>query len=345
MGTHETVDAVVIGAGFGGIYAMHKLVNELGLTTVGFDRAGGPGGTWYWNRYPGALSDSESYVYQYSFDKDLYQDTIWKNTYLTQPEILSYLEGVVDRFDLRRHFRFDMGVSAQWFDEEANQWVLTTDDGATIRATYVINAVGLLAAINMPDIPGRDDFQGRLVHTAAWPEDLDVTGKRVAVIGTGSTGQQVVTALGPQVEALSVFVRTPQYSVPVGLRPMREGEVEDTHQRYEQMWGEIKESALAFGIDEVERSIFDSTEEERERIFSRPGTRAADSGSCSAPSGISPPTKRPTGSPGTSSAARSLRRSRTLRRHGRSCRRASTPGVRCATTDSTRHSTCPTSNR
>ena len=116
MGTHETVDAVVIGAGFGGIYAMHKLVNELGLTTVGFDRAGGPGGTWYWNRYPGALSDSESYVYQYSFDKDLYQDTIWKNTYLTQPEILSYLEGVVDRFDLRRHFRFNMGVSAQRFD-------------------------------------------------------------------------------------------------------------------------------------------------------------------------------------------------------------------------------------
>ena len=267
MGTHETVDAVVIGAGFGGIYAMHKLVNELGLTTVGFDRAGGPGGTWYWNRYPGALSDSESYVYQYSFDKDLYQDTIWKNTYLTQPEILSYLEGVVDRFDLRRHFRFNMGVSAQRFDEEANQWVLTTDDGATIRATYVINAVGLLAAINMPDIPGRDDFQGRLVHTAAWPEDLDVTGQRVAVIGTGSTGQQVVTALGPQVDALSVFVRTPQYSVPVGLRPMREGEVEDTHQRYEQMWDEIKKSALAFGIDEVERSIFDSTEEERERIF------------------------------------------------------------------------------
>jgi cyclohexanone monooxygenase len=267
MGTQQTVDAVVIGAGFGGIYATHKLANEQGLNVLGFDRAMGPGGTWYWNRYPGALSDSESYVYQYFFDKELYQDTTWKNTYVTQPEILSYLEGVVDRFDLRRHFRFGAGIAASHYDEAANQWELTTDDGDIIRATYVVNAVGLLAAVNLPDIPGRDSFDGTLVHTARWPEGLDVTGQRVAVIGTGSTGQQVVTALGPKVSELGVFVRTPQYSVPVGLRPMGEGEVEQYHADFEKTREKVFGSALGFGIDEVERSLWDYSEEQREQIF------------------------------------------------------------------------------
>lgn len=269
MGTQQTVDAVVIGAGFGGIYAMHKLANEQGLTVLGFDRAQGPGGTWYWNRYPGALSDSESYVYQYFFDKELYQDTTWENTYLTQPEILSYLEGVVDRFDLRRHFRFGVGITASHYDDAANQWELTTDEGDTIRATYVVNAVGLLAAVNFPDIKGRDSFQGQMVHTAQWPEGLDVSGKKVAVIGTGSTGQQVVTALGPQVDNLGVFVRTPQYSVPVGLRPMAEGEVEQYQADYEKTREKVFGSALAFGIDEVERSLWDYSEQEREQIFTK----------------------------------------------------------------------------
>ncbi|WP_336716622.1 flavin-containing monooxygenase [Arthrobacter sp. USHLN218] len=267
MGTQQTVDAVVIGAGFGGIYAMHRLANEQGLTVLGFDRAMGPGGTWYWNRYPGALSDSESYVYQYFFDKELYQDTTWENTYLTQPEILSYLEGVVDRFDLRRHFRFGVGIAASHYDEAANQWELTTDDGGLIRATYVINAVGLLAAVNLPDIPGRDSFEGKLVHTARWPEGLDVTGQRVAVIGTGSTGQQVVTALGPTVAKLGVFVRTPQYSVPVGLRPMDEGEVEQYHADFDKTRDKVFGSALGFGLDEVERSLWDYSEQQREQIF------------------------------------------------------------------------------
>lgn len=267
MDTHDTVDAVVIGAGFGGIYAMHKLANEQGLNVIGFDRAHGPGGTWYWNRYPGALSDSESYVYQYFFDKELYQDTTWENNYLTQPEILAYLEGVVDRFSLRQHFRFGTGIASSHYDDAANQWELTADDGKVIRATYVVNAVGLLAAVNFPDIPGRDTFEGDLVHTAQWPEDLDVSGKRVAVIGTGSTGQQVVTALGPQVASLGVHMRTPQYSVPVGLRPMREGELEQQHADFEKTREKIFGSALGFGIDEVSRSVWDHTEEEREQIF------------------------------------------------------------------------------
>lgn len=268
MGTQQTVDAVVIGAGFGGIYAMHKLANEQGLKVAGFDRAMGPGGTWYWNRYPGALSDSESYVYQYFFDKELYQDTTWKNTYVTQPEILSYLEGVVERFDLAKHFQFGVGIAASRYDEATNQWELTTDDGDSIRATYVVNAVGLLAAVNMPEIPGRDSFDGQLVHTARWPDGLDVTGQRVAVIGNGSTGQQVVTALGPKVAELGVFIRTPQYSVPVGLRPMGEGEVAQYHADFEETRQKVFGSALGFGIDEVERSLWDYSEEQREQIFS-----------------------------------------------------------------------------
>lgn len=269
MSNQRTVDAIVIGAGFGGIYAMQKLANEQGLDVVGFDRADGPGGTWYWNRYPGALSDSESYVYQYFFDKDLYEDTTWKNTYLTQPEILSYLEGVVDRFDLRKHFRFGTGIVSSHYIDADNEWELTTDSGDTIRSTYVVNAVGLLAAVNLPDIPGRDSFEGRLVHTARWPEDLDLAGKRVAVIGTGSTGQQFATAAAAQAAELGVHVRTPQYSVPVGLRAMRDGEVEEYHADFEKTRDTVFSSALGFGIDEVERSLWDYTDEERQEIFAK----------------------------------------------------------------------------
>ncbi len=133
--TARTVDAVVIGAGFGGIYAVHKLHNELGLTVVGFDKAAGPGGTWYWNRYPGALSDTESHLYRYSFDRDLLADGTWKSTYITQPEILEYLESVVDRFDLRRHFRFNTEVKSAIYSDDRGQWEVTTADGQVYRAT------------------------------------------------------------------------------------------------------------------------------------------------------------------------------------------------------------------
>lgn len=269
MQNDKTVDVVVIGAGFGGVYAMHQMANEQNLNVLGFDRASGPGGTWYWNRYPGALSDSESYVYQYFFDKELYQDFDFKTNYITQPEILAYIEGVVERFDLAKHFRFNEGIQSSHFDDATQQWVLTTDSGDVIRATYVINALGLLAAVNMPDIPGRDSFEGNLVHTARYPEDLKLENKRVAVIGTGSTGHQVVTAIGPHVDKLGVFVRTPQYSVPVGLRPIEEDELEQYHQDFEKTRDKVFGSALGYGIEEVSRSIWDYTDEERNEIFEK----------------------------------------------------------------------------
>nr|6ERA_A Chain A, Cyclohexanone monooxygenase [Rhodococcus sp. Phi1]6ERA_B Chain B, Cyclohexanone monooxygenase [Rhodococcus sp. Phi1] len=261
------VDAVVIGAGFGGIYAVHKLHNEQGLTVVGFDKADGPGGTWYWNRYPGALSDTESHLYRFSFDRDLLQDGTWKTTYITQPEILEYLESVVDRFDLRRHFRFGTEVTSAIYLEDENLWEVSTDKGEVYRAKYVVNAVGLLSAINFPDLPGLDTFEGETIHTAAWPEGKNLAGKRVGVIGTGSTGQQVITALAPEVEHLTVFVRTPQYSVPVGNRPVTKEQIDAIKADYDGIWDSVKKSAVAAGFEESTLPAMSVSEEERNRIF------------------------------------------------------------------------------
>jgi cyclohexanone monooxygenase len=263
------VDAVVIGAGFGGIYAVHKLANELKMTTVGFDKADGPGGTWYWNRYPGALSDTESHVYRFSFDHDLLQDGTWKHTYITQPEILDYLEDVVDRFDLRRHFRFGTAVTSAVYLDDEQLWEVTTDSGDVYRATYVVNAVGLLSAINRPNLPGLDTFEGETIHTAAWPQDKNLAGRRVAVIGTGSTGQQVITALAPEVEHLTVFVRTPQYSVPVGKRPVTADQIDTVKADYEKIWTQVKESSVAFGFEESTIPAMSVSEEERRAVYER----------------------------------------------------------------------------
>jgi cyclohexanone monooxygenase len=262
-----TVDAIVIGAGFGGIYAVHKLANELGLTTVGFDKADGPGGTWYWNRYPGALSDTESHVYRFSFDRDLLQDGTWKHTYTTQPEILEYLEDVVSRFDLRRHFHFGTAVESAVYLEDEQLWEVTTDTGEIYRATYVVNAVGLLSAINRPDLPGLETFEGETIHTAAWPEGKDLTGRRVGVIGTGSTGQQVITALAPTVEHLTVFVRTPQYSVPVGKRAVTDEQIDAVKADYENIWTQVKRSSVAFGFEESTVPAMSVSAEERLRVY------------------------------------------------------------------------------
>jgi cyclohexanone monooxygenase len=263
----QTVDAIVIGAGFGGIYAVHKFANELGLSVIGFDKAGGPGGTWYWNRYPGALSDTESHLYRFSFDRDLLQDGTWKHTYITQSEILEYLEDVVDRFDLRRHFRFGTPVTSAVYLERVALWEVTTEVGDVYRAKYVVNAVGLLSAINFPQLPGLHTFEGEVIHTGAWPEGRDLTGKRVGVIGSGSTGEQVVTALAPKVEHLTHFVRTPQYSVPVGKRPVSEQELAKIKANYDEIWDQVKSSSLAFGFEESTVPAMSVSEEERNRVY------------------------------------------------------------------------------
>src|SRR5690606_31873453 len=150
---------------------------------------------WYWNRYPGALSDTESFVYRYSFDEELLQEWNWKTKYLKQPEILAYLEHVVERYDLSRDIQLNTAVEAAHYDELTGTWHITTDVGERFTCRYLVTALGLLSKTNFPDIKGRDTFEGELVHTGAWPEGLELAGKRVGIIGTGSTGQQVITAV------------------------------------------------------------------------------------------------------------------------------------------------------
>ncbi|MGM0904490.1 MAG: flavin-containing monooxygenase [Bacillota bacterium] len=261
-------DAVVVGAGFGGLYAVHKLRNELGLTVRAYDNGSDVGGTWYWNRYPGALSDTESYIYRYSFDKDLLKEWKWKANYLTQPEILEYLGHVADRFDLRRSYQFKTKVTRTVFNEETNYWEVTTDNGETVTAKFIVTGLGLLSATNVPNFKGRETFQGEQYHTARWPRaGVDLKGKRVGVIGTGSTGVQVIISIAPEVEHLTVFQRTPQYSVPVGKHPQSEAELAEIKDNYDEIWKQVKSSSVAFGFEESTVPAVSVSKEEQERVF------------------------------------------------------------------------------
>ena len=181
----QHLDAIVIGAGFGGMYMLKKLRDEQGLKVRVFDKAGGVGGTWYWNRYPGALSDTETFVYCYSWDKELLQEMHITTRYVTQPQILSYLEHVADRYNLRPDIQLNTGVTAAHFNETTNLWEVKTDTGEAYTAKFLVTALGLLSATNVPKIKGLDTFQGEWLHTGNWPEGVQYDGKRVGVILSG----------------------------------------------------------------------------------------------------------------------------------------------------------------
>ncbi len=261
------LDALVVGAGFGGIYMLHKLRNELGLDAVAIDKAGGVGGTWYWNKYPGALSDSEGFVYQYSFDRELYAQTPWTSKFVTGPEILAYLNDVVDRYDLREHIHLETGMTEAAFDEISGTWTVRTDREITYRSRFLVTALGLLSATNTPDLHGMEHFEGRLVHTGAWPEELDLTGKRVGVIGNGSTGNQVITATAPIVAHLTSFQRTPQYSVPAGNRELSTQQQQAYRDKFDATWDQVRNSSVAMGFEESTVETFSVSAEQRERIY------------------------------------------------------------------------------
>jgi cyclohexanone monooxygenase len=269
MSTTRTpdVDAIVVGAGFGGIYMLHKLRNELGLTVRAFEKGGGVGGTWYFNRYPGAKSDTEGFVYRYSFDEDLLRDWDWTTRYLDQPDVLAYLEHVVERYDLGRDIQLDTEVTGAAFDEGTDLWTVTLADGTSFTCRYLVNALGLLARTNIPDIPGRDTFGGTLVHTNAWPHDLDITGKRVGVIGTGSTGTQFIVAAARTASHLTVFQRSPQYCVPSGNGPVDQAEVDRTKENFGAIWEQVRNSVVGFGFEESGVEAMSVSEEERRRVF------------------------------------------------------------------------------
>jgi cation diffusion facilitator CzcD-associated flavoprotein CzcO len=225
-----TVDAIVIGAGFAGLYAVHRCQSE-GLTVLGVEAAPSVGGTWFWNRYPGARCDVESVDYSYSFDEELQNEWTWTERFAAQPEILAYLDHVADRFDLRRHYVFDTEVVDAHFD--AAEWVVQTSDGESRRARFLLCATGCLSAVNRPDIPGLDDFAGEVYYTAAWPrEDPDLRGKKIGVIGTGSSGIQVTPILAERAESLVVFQRSPNYTIPMPNYPWSDDDLARIRREY-----------------------------------------------------------------------------------------------------------------
>ncbi|NKZ03736.1 flavin-containing monooxygenase [Actinomadura latina] len=261
------LDAIVIGAGMGGIYALHKLRNELGLTVRAFDRAGGIGGTWWWNRYPGAKSDSEGLVYRFSFDKETIAEPIGNNRYIDQADMQAYLESIVDKFGLREHIQLDTSIDSMVFDEAEGIWTVTTGGGETHTAHFVVTALGPLSAEYYPDIKGRDTFRGRLVHTATWPADLTIDGKRVGVIGTGSTGTQFICAASKTAAHLTVFQRTAQYVVPNGNAPFTEDEKADYRANHQKIWDEVWTSYVGAGFMESHVPAMSISAEERRRVF------------------------------------------------------------------------------
>ncbi|KRC65804.1 cyclohexanone monooxygenase [Aeromicrobium sp. Root236] len=260
------VDALVVGAGMGGIMALRELTNELGLDAILIDKAPGIGGTWFWNRYPGALSDTQSFMYQLPFDKELYQQVDWKTRYVQGPEIRKYLEQAVDFWALRGRIQLETALLRADFDEAAARWDVETDQGH-FRVRFLITSVGLLSQINVPKFPGIDQFGGRIVHTGAWPDDLDIAGMRLGVIGNGSTGVQFMTEAAKTVEHLTSFQRTPQYTVPAGNREWTDAELQHFKDTIEDRWEEFKTSKIGFGVDETTRLMSDVTAEEREAIF------------------------------------------------------------------------------
>ena len=213
-------DAVVIGAGAAGLYMLHRL-RGLGFSVRVFEQGDGVGGTWYWNRYPGARCDVESWDYCYSFSEELEQEWDWSERYPTQAELERYFNHVADRFDLRRDMEFGTRVERARFDEGRNRWIITTSLGATVSARYLVSAAGCLSEVNKPPIPGAETFAGTQHHTARWPaEGVDVAGKRVGVIGTGSSGVQVIPQVAKTAEHVYVFQRTAQYTVPARNHPL-----------------------------------------------------------------------------------------------------------------------------
>src|SRR5579864_3162163 len=259
------VDAVVVGAGFAGLYAVYRLRDVLGLTVRGFETGDGPGGTWYWNRYPGARCDSESFYYSYSFSDELQQEWTWSSKYPEQPEILRYLNHVADRFELRRSITFNTRVTAATFLEDRDRWELRTDGGEVLTCRFLVSAVGCLSAANLPPIPGLDRFQGDWYHTGAWPHaGVDFTGKRVGLIGTGSTGIQATPPIAAQADQLYVFQRTPNYSIPARNRPLSHDEWEGIKAHYGEIRDQCRDSWGGFPYERSEMSALAVSAEERE---------------------------------------------------------------------------------
>lgn len=268
-GNVQDVDAVIIGAGFAGLGMLWRLREQLGMSAQVFETGDGVGGTWYWNRYPGARCDSESYIYCLTFSPELLQEWNWSGKYPEQPEILSYINHVADRFDLRRNIKFNTRVTTARFIEDTNRWEVETDQGDRVTAQYLITGIGCISAGNIPDIKGLETFEGESYHTGAWPHrEVDFTGKRVAVIGTGSSGIQSIPVIAKQAESLTVFQRTPQYTIPARHETVdRKFLDEQVKPNYEEILEKARWSKAGFPVEFSERLALESTAEERQEAY------------------------------------------------------------------------------
>lgn len=277
--TVQSFDVIVVGAGFAGLAALRKMRDELGYSVRVFEAAGGPGGVWWWNRYPGARCDVESVQYCYAFSDELLQEWSWNERYATQPEILSYVDHVVERFDLAKDIRFNTRVTSAAFDERTARWTLETDQGERCSARYVIMAAGPLSTPNIPPFPGRDEFKGEVYHTGQWPHHpVEFKGKRVAMIGTGSSGVQAGPVIAEDAQHLYVMQRTPGHSIPARNRPLYLGEQEGVKARYKELrqaWNSTPGATAwrSLPTDEVvvtgDKSALEVSDEERLETFER----------------------------------------------------------------------------
>lgn len=256
-------DAVVIGAGFSGMYMLYRL-REAGLSTRVYEAADGVGGTWYWNRYPGARCDSESIYYNYTFSEELYREWTWSSRYPEQPEILKYLNFVADKFELRPDIQFKTRVNAAQYDEENKIWQITLNDGSTVTAKYFITGVGCLSASNLPKFNGLENFKGEYYHTGHWPHTkVDFTGKTVGIIGTGSSGVQAIPAIAKEAAHLTVFQRTPQYSAPARNHPYDPEYIRQAKENFQEIKRQMRESTGGAPGDIPTKSALEVTPEER----------------------------------------------------------------------------------
>jgi cation diffusion facilitator CzcD-associated flavoprotein CzcO len=261
------VDVVVVGAGFAGLYAMHALRNVHGLTVQGVDAGDDVGGTWHWNGYPGARVDIESFHYSYSFSEELQQEWQWTERYASQPEIQRYLSHVADRFDLRRSFIFGRRVvSGQW-DEESSTWTIGLDDATRLTARYLVSGAGYVSVPKPPDIPGLERFEGRVLTTSDWREEVDLAGCRIGVVGTGSSGIQVISECAKFAEQLTVFQRTPSYATPVQNSPIDRRSEAERKARYREIRDLARSCFGGLPYTESDPSVVAASPQRRRTVF------------------------------------------------------------------------------
>ncbi|TAM12993.1 MAG: NAD(P)/FAD-dependent oxidoreductase [Nevskiaceae bacterium] len=262
-------DAVVVGAGFTGLYTLYKL-RELGLKVVAFEAGNGVGGTWFWNRYPGARVDCQFPTYQYTFSKALFDKWNWSERFPAQEETERYLNFCADELDLRKDIHLNTRVTAAEFDESTERWAIRTDDGKTYDAQFFVPCTGILSSPISP-FPGSEKFKGQLFHTARWPKaPVDFTGKRVGVVGVGATGMQVVQTIAPQVGSLKVFIRTANYSIDLNNPKLTDADRESTRKDYAKVVADINKSFGGLGFDvSANGSFHDHTPQQRQAIYEK----------------------------------------------------------------------------